>query len=393
MFVTVLQVFVLACVALLLAFTLSNLLFVRRLGSYPMPKVLPPVSILVPARNEEKNIRTCIESLLAQDYPDFEIVVLDDESVDGTPAILAELAHRDPRLRIVHGEKIPPDWIGKNWACHQLSQFARHGLLLFTDADVRHAPNTLRDAIAAFEGEKAEFLSIFTHKNNVTWSERLVVPFYSNFSLFGLMPIWLGYRAHIPLFSASNGAFLLFRREAYDRIGGFLAFHNSMEDVPMVRKMSVLRMRWRMLDGTRHVQCRMYHSFRELFEGYSRAIYASLDGPPVAYVLLFLWLILVFLEPGLFLLVAAAGAAVTSLQVLLAVISIVASWVLWGILYLRFRYDVLYALLYPLTIVLAVAIAVRSMTLTLAGRTVWKGRTVVRGDESVAADKDQEASS
>src|SRR5262249_44305272 len=108
----------------------------------------PSVSILVPARDEAANIEACVRGLLAQTYPAWELIVLDDGSTDGTGAILARLAADEGRLRVLAGAAVPPGWLGKPHACAQLAAAARGDLLLFTDADVRHAPALVGAAVA-----------------------------------------------------------------------------------------------------------------------------------------------------------------------------------------------------------------------------------------------------
>jgi chlorobactene glucosyltransferase len=115
----------------LLLIALSNLYSLKRLQASPSPERYPCVSILVPARNEEANIVPCVRSLLAQSYPSFEVLVVDDNSDDCTWQVLSELANETDRLRIFRGHPLPPGWLGKHWACHQLSQAASGDLLLF----------------------------------------------------------------------------------------------------------------------------------------------------------------------------------------------------------------------------------------------------------------------
>ena len=132
-----------------LATALINYLTVRRFDQYPPARERPSVSVLVPARNEARNIEACLDSLLLQDYPDYELIVLDDHSTDSTPEILGRLAAHNPRLRLLSGAALPAGWLGKHWACHQLYQASTGDLLLFTDADTRHEPDMLRASVSA----------------------------------------------------------------------------------------------------------------------------------------------------------------------------------------------------------------------------------------------------
>jgi len=140
---------------------LLNFFTVKRFDQYPPSKIYPMVSVLVPARNEALNIAACITSLLEQDYPDFEVIVLNDNSTDETPGILARLSKSHPRLQVLHGSPLPEDWHGKNWACRQLDQAATGELILFTDADTRHTPDMLRASVSALLAEGADLVTAF----------------------------------------------------------------------------------------------------------------------------------------------------------------------------------------------------------------------------------------
>ncbi|MCX8103458.1 MAG: glycosyltransferase, partial [Candidatus Bipolaricaulota bacterium] len=178
--------------SVLLIVALTNIWILRkRLISYPSAETGPRVSILVPARNEQANIRACVESLLAQEYANFEVLVLDDQSDDDTARILQEYM-QDRRLRVLRGTDPPPGWVGKSWACHQLAQHASGELLLFTDADTRHHPRTLSHAVSALEEEGLDFLSLFVKEEVGSWSERLVIPMIP-WSILSFLPLALAY--------------------------------------------------------------------------------------------------------------------------------------------------------------------------------------------------------
>ena len=164
----------------------------RRRAHYRLPGDVPRVSILVPARNEERTIAACVQSLLSQDYPDFEILVLDDASEDRTGALVRQF-EKDPRLRTLRGTPLPAGWLGKPWACHQLAQAASGEVLLFTDADTVHHPKMLGDAVAALQAERVDLLSALPRLRLATWSERLVLPILL-WSVHTFLPLCLARR-------------------------------------------------------------------------------------------------------------------------------------------------------------------------------------------------------
>jgi chlorobactene glucosyltransferase len=190
--------------AVLLLIVWSNWIILRRARQHKIPEKKPYLSVLIPARNEETNIARCVHSLLVQDYPNFEILVLDDQSDDATPEILCRLAAHEPRLTALAGQALPEGWIGKNWACHQLARQARGELLLFTDADTVYQPNALSALVAAVFGEQADVLTGFPDQVMQTWGERLTVPFFS-WAFLTFTPLALAYRLRLPSLSSGVG--------------------------------------------------------------------------------------------------------------------------------------------------------------------------------------------
>ena len=174
-------------IIILLTITLSNLRYLRHLPGYPPITSHPRFSVLVPARNEESNIGNCVQGLLAQDYPDFQIVVLDDNSTDRTWEILQSYASKDSRLKLIKGKPLPDDWLGKHWACHQLADQADGEYLLFVDADTLHEPCMLKKSASAMLTERADLISALPCQVVVTWSERLAVPAFYVGLLCGVM--------------------------------------------------------------------------------------------------------------------------------------------------------------------------------------------------------------
>ena len=153
-----------------------NLKKLPRLGGFSLHDESPTVSVIVPARNEENNIEGCVSSLSAQDYGPLEIIVVNDNSTDETPARLSRMKALSPRLRVVNGLPLPTGWAGKNWACAQGVAVAQGDVLLFTDADTRHGPRAVSLAVAALASARADFLTAIVGQATATISEKLVMP-------------------------------------------------------------------------------------------------------------------------------------------------------------------------------------------------------------------------
>jgi chlorobactene glucosyltransferase len=251
-------------------------------GATASPDDAPPlVSILVPARNEAHNIARCVRSLLAQDWPRREIIVLDDHSTDGTGEVLARLRSEHPELQVLPGEPLPAGWLGKNWACAQLARRATGEWLLFTDADTEHAPQTLAAAMDLARQRRADLLTLWPRQIARTWSEKLVLP-WLHLLLLGFLPLLLVNRWRHPSLAAACGQFMLWRRRAYEHTGGHEAVRASIvEDVVLARRVIAAGKTLINADGTDAVQTRMYQSFRELREGFTKNLYTGFGQSPL----------------------------------------------------------------------------------------------------------------
>lgn len=353
---------------------LLNVLYLRRLDQSPEPSSWPHLSVLVPARNEANNIEACVRSLLQQDYPDFEVIVLNDHSTDGTPSILARLTREFDHLRVLQGAPLPDGWLGKHWACQQLAEAATGELLLFTDADTRFAPGALRQSVAAFLAEGADLLTAFPREEAITWGERLIVPVIA-FGIVSFLPLALVQKFRWSALSVSVGQFMLFRRSALEAIGGYRAVRqNVVDDVALGRLIIQQGFRWRLMDATRQVTCRMYHGFWEAVDGFTKNVFAVFDYHILFYLLAWLWVAQAFLLPPFAILARALHMPLEFFPHSLAVLATAEALLLWGIAYKRFGYPVYWALLYPLSLFLFTLIALRSLVFTLTGQAAWKER-------------------
>ncbi len=259
------------------------------------------VSVLIPARNEALNIERCVRSLLQQDYAAFEILVLDDGSTDTTPELLHTLAHESGgRLRIFAGESLPDGWHGKTWACHQLGQQAKGELLLFTDADTKHEPDSLRRAVGALKASDADMLSMTPYQELGSFWEKLVVPMVY-FILMCYLPLRLVRTSKNPAFSFANGQFILFRKAMYERINGHVAVKNNIvEDVWLCMAVKKAGGTVVAFNGTDTVSCRMYRNFREVWDGFSKNLFAGLGYNSIALFAMIAMTLLFYIAPYAF---------------------------------------------------------------------------------------------
>lgn len=360
-----------------LAIMLSNLLLVHRARRHAPPGASPLVSVLVPARDEEDSIGACVCSLLAQDYPSFEVLVLDDESTDSTPAVLAGIAAERPALRVLTGGTPTEGMAGKNWACSQLAREAAGELLFFTDADTVHDPRALRTLVAALVGEHADLLTGFPRQRVVSWGERLLVPFFSWASL-SFTPLWLAYRLRLPALAVAVGQVMLFRRDAYDAIGGHEALGATVvEDLKLARRIRAAGRRWRVVSVSDLISSRMYRRGREAVDGFTKNLFAAFDHRLLVYLFVFGWMVVLFEVPlATLLAVVVTGGQLTAAYTLFGCIGL--SLVLWLLPYREIRVPLYLVPLYPATVLANVLVAARSLLFTMGGRVTWKGRPLER---------------
>lgn len=368
---------VLGFLAVSLFIAICNSLFIRRLRKMnSVSGATPVVSILLPARNEALTIEKCVRSLLAQDYPNFEVIVLDDHSTDETPELLEQLQREHPALQIIPGEPLPAGWLGKHWACHQLSQQARGELLLFTDADTWHEPHALRDSVSAMQENHVDLLTAFPHEAVITWGEKLTVPLLG-FAPLSFIPLFMARLPGLSRLAVTIGQFMLFRRSAYDAIGGYEAVRaHPLDDVKFGRRIVKRGLKWMLVDGTFHVHCRMYRDFDAAVAGFTRSLFAFFTHHVPLYLLAWMWIGVSFLEPFVILLLNALGRPVHFFPSSLAWIAVLEGFLLFLLIYARFRFPVYLAWLYPVSVCVFVWLAFRSMIASWRGNVGWKDRVL-----------------
>ena len=357
----------------------SNLLFwrwVRRQarGAHAQPRV----SVLIPARNEAATITSCVSSLLDQDYPDYEVIVLNDASSDNTAIQLDMLASQDARLQVIHShDALPPGWNGKSYACHRLAQRASGEWLLFTDADTVHTPQSIRQGMAQAVVLEADLVSAFPHQETHTWSEKVLVSFILDFlPLVGLdlRAISRGKGSD----SAGNGQYLLARASIYRRVGGHAAVHSeTLDDFALARHYRLAGHKIALVDGKDWLRCRMYRSAGEAWQGFSRSMMHGLDNSTTrrhSWVgrLLFVWSYAsLFVNPFSFVL---AGK-----RYLPAVLAIAWLGLLRWVATAYLRRPLLEVVTTPLAAWGVMLLGITALIRRRLGQTVkWKGRDVAR---------------
>ncbi len=270
------SVFVLAAIPACLF--LFNLFLYRRPRAVQAGQVFP-VSILIPARNEERSILASVTAALASTNVDVEVLVLDDHSTDDTAAIVRKIALQDPRVQLKTAPPLPPGWCGKQFACSVLSKLASKPTFCFIDADVQLAPQGVSQLIGEMKAQQVSLISGFPWQDTRSPLEQLLIPLM-HFLLLGYLPI-LGMRksAH-PAFAAGCGQIFVADRKAYEQMGGHAAIRNSRHDgITLPKAFRRAGFMTGLCDCTAVAGCRMYTNSREVLYGLLKNATEGLASP------------------------------------------------------------------------------------------------------------------
>lgn len=255
---------------------IANRLLIPELSRLDVPGVEPPppVSIVVPARNEERAVRRAVESFCLQDYPDFEVVVVDDCSTDGTPRILDELSSRFPCLKVVRGTDPPPGWLGRLNALERGREKTSGEWLLFVDADVTLAPDALRKAVSYALREKAAMLFLWPHLLTGGVLEAVIASTLLHWC--AAAPVFLVGRTKVKWIAGGWGAFNMVRRDALEASGAFESLKDVLvDDFHLGLRVKAAGFKVTTAFGDGLVSVRMYHGARNTIEGFAKYAYPS----------------------------------------------------------------------------------------------------------------------
>ena len=347
----------------------------------PAPFNAPLISICIPARNEEHNLGACIEAILKQTYPHFEIIVLNDRSTDATPAILKELS-KDKRLQPLNGMELPAGWAGKPYALHQASNVAHGDWLCFIDADTFLDPDALASCYSKALETSADLFTVMTFQITGTFWEKVVLPLVMTALSVGFSPRKVNDPDRRD--AIATGQFIMIKRSVYNAIGGYESIKDQIvEDKAIAQRVKNAGYRLVVADGRKLVSTRMYTSLPLMWEGWTKNIYLGLRDQPALLLLgafgAFLLVIAALILPlwpllGLFWYLNRGG------WMSLAIIA--EALILWGVLiYIRsivahaMHIPRWYALTTPLGAAVFTAMMLTSSWKVLSGQGVtWKGR-------------------
>jgi chlorobactene glucosyltransferase len=323
------------------------------------------VSILIPVRNEEDNILQLLQSIREQDYPNFEVIILDDDSSDQTFGLCQEFAASHSNFSVKKGKPLPPGWLGKNYACHQLAAQAKGEFLLFLDADEHIQKNLINSAVHRMYTNQLGLLSLFTNQVMSTTGEKLVVPLM-HFILLNLLPLRLVFLSKNQTVAAASGQFMLFDAAIYRQYHWHqLVKDKVVEDVEIMRLVKSASINGESLLANGMIHCRMYKNYEEAINGFSKNFLAAFNYSIAGFFVYILLLIggpLMVMTTGDLNLI---GFMITLIILSRVMISLSAGQNAW-----------LNALLHPLQMFSLLLIGCLSVQRYLTKTTVWKGRNI-----------------
>ena len=350
--------------------------------SADIPVPAPMVSVIIPARNEARNIERCVRSVLSTTWPNLEVVVVDDHSEDGTGEIARRIAGEDVRVRVVDNPPLPDDWFGKQWACASGASAARGDILCFTDADTFHHPDLIARSVNAIARTKADLFSVVSRQELGSFWEKVIQP-----QIFTFLAIRYGGTETVTnsprvTDKIANGQCIFFLRAVYESLGGHaLVRHHVAEDMMLAQRAFALGNRVVVEAGVNQLSARMYASLRELMDGWGKNVFAGGRDSMMfgrlgkaVYPAVLLSGPLIGLIPPLVLLLSLTGLVAPAVTLWAAIAS--AALLLWWLyVYNWIEESPAYAFLSPLGAAVVFYILLRAV---LRGQQVsWKGRRYI----------------
>jgi chlorobactene glucosyltransferase len=333
----------------------------------------PKVSVLIPARNEEKNIRNCLESIACNSYPDFEVIVIDDNSEDNTLRIIKECARKFPIISFMEGKPLPENWTGKTWACHQLSEVAKGEILVFTDADNTYNYRAITNTIAYMSKFNLDFISAFPEQRTQSFAEKLVIPMIDLIA-YSFFILWSSLYVKFPIFIEANGQWLAVRKKTYTELGGHSTVKDKIvEDTELGRLFKKNRKRTLTAAGTGIVFGRMYDGFAGIWQGLSKNLFGIAGYNSALFFLLILILAFSTLSPYVLIFFSDICYVIFSALIINIIWRMLLSWKFHGSTFL------ISTILHPISIIIFIGIALNSYIRSIKGNIEWKGRKIDPG--------------
>tara|TARA_E500000331_G_scaffold244_1_gene303 strand:- start:113 stop:1297 length:1185 start_codon:yes stop_codon:yes gene_type:complete len=355
-----------------------NLILIKKPIIYYQNNSTALVSVLIPARNEEINIKRCLYSLIDQSYKNLEIIVLDDDSDDQTYNVVKNISKNYESIKVVKGEAKTLGWTGKNWACYQLSKYANGDFLLFVDADTKLQKNTIAETVNEMNNNDVDLISLFPNRVTNTAIDKIISVTIGWF-IFSCLPIIFSNKN--PIFSSAFGQFLLFRKGAYFSIGGHESVKDKiLDDFELGRLITKRGYNLNVLDGTERISTFSYSTEKEALEGLSKSIFPFFNNKLIPFLILLILFLSMGLIPIFIMMGEFFGSKLTKSKEMIA-------YFIWGLLTLswaissyRSKQGLRYGILFPFITTLTAIVGIFSIITFLTKSVNWKNRNIIQED-------------
>ena len=332
------------------------------------------VSVLIPARNEEGKIGACLDHVVSQKYTNLEILVLDDDSIDNTGDVVASF--NDQRVRLIKGQPLPVGWVGKNWACHQLSENANGDFFIFLDADTILEKRVLELSVSVLRSKKIDLLTLIPRRISAHFVERLMFPFI-DWAIFCWLPMKLAHHNKNPHLSATFGQFMFFKKDSYLEIGGHAAVRNAtLDDFELGRLIKEKKFKWFLMDANGQVKTLPYDNNLSAFKGISRSVFPALHYRISILLVLSCILMSIGFVPILTFGSEVFSRGVSYINILLSFLSFGFMALSWGIVCRKFGHSMLLVVLFSVAMLFMVIVAYHSLVSSAFRLSNWKGRDI-----------------
>lgn len=324
------------------------------------------VSIMIPMRNEQKNVNDVLSSVVNSKYAPMNVLVADDHSEDETFPLLLSWTWTHPELTLLKVDALPKGWTGKNFTCASLSDKANGDILIFMDADVRISVDAITASVLFLKKHNLDFLSVFPDQKKLTPVERVCLPIM-DFFLYAFLPLLLMEKTTWPAFAAANGQWIVVRKEAYQKAGGHTSIRSKIiDDMALVRSVKRNGGKVALANAAGKITCRMYESSKELLSGFGKNVFAAFGNNILLFILFQIYFVMIFIFPFV--------AIFFDKLYFIPLFLIFAIRVVLGI---RLKSNFKEILLYHIPGIFgAIVIGWYSVWLTFSGNRAWKGRKI-----------------
>ena len=354
---------------------ITNFLWLKNIPSQKNNTNSKLVSILIPARNEADIIESTIKSITNQSYQNYELIILDDNSSHATQSIIQKQAKSNHKIEQINGAPLPSGWLGKNWACHQLSEKAKGEYILFMDADTNIDKFILQDSIISLQKEKIDLLTLVPGRDTKLIADHAMKKIISWFIVCWL-PMKLAINLNAPFLSATFGQFMLFKKSSFTQIGGFIAIKDSpVDDFQLGRNIKKKMFKWMLYDAAFRITTRTYNTNKDLISGYSKNIFPAVGYSISIFFIIFLILLSFVLGSTIPITLYFLGLLHNQELIVLCITLLILLFISWEIVTIRFKYSIFTPFSFPILISLVLLLALRSFIDNVFYSLTWKGRS------------------